>query len=74
MDIRNTFVTELNEISSAKKLIDLYIGGTKIQSLKPLATLKDLTFLEIDDTSIEEQEISDLRKALPYLKIVRRGR
>jgi Leucine-rich repeat (LRR) protein len=72
LDLRHTKVISLSPLKKSKKLIDLQIGNTNISDLSPLYELKDLYYLEFDNTPITKEATDELRKKLPYVKLVTR--
>ena len=67
--IDETKVTDLTAIKKLTNLHVLSVDHTKIDDLKPLHGLKQLTTLYAHRIAAPESEFNALRKALPNLKV-----
>ena len=67
--IDETKVTDLTAIKELTNLHVLSVDHTKIDDLKPLHGLKQLTTLYAHRIAAPESEFNALRKALPNLKV-----
>ncbi len=72
LDIYNTQVSDLEPLRELKSLKKLCADKTPVSNLEPLKELKNLIFLDISNCkNITDEQVEDLRKALPELRIVR---
>ncbi|TGK09096.1 leucine-rich repeat domain-containing protein [Leptospira fletcheri] len=69
LELRNTLVSDLKPLSNCSQLRELYLQGTKVRNLLPLYGLSELLHLQLDRTEVSNEEISEIRRKLPYLKI-----
>jgi Leucine-rich repeat (LRR) protein len=70
--VHQTRVSDLEPIKGLVNLQDLYISGTEVTNLEPLKGLANLQKLLIDGcNNISDEQVEDLQKALPNLKIER---
>ncbi len=72
LTIQSTLVSNLEQLKSLTNLEILNLVDIRISSLRPLMGLKNLRELSIRNCeNIADQEIEDLQKALPNLRIER---
>jgi len=72
LNLNWTRVTNLEPIENLKKLQKLSLTGTKVSDLEPIKSLINLQELKIEYCeNINDEQIEDLQKALPNLKIDR---
>jgi hypothetical protein len=68
--IYQTKISDLEPLKGLKNLKELYIGDTQVSSLEPLKELLNLQKLEmVKCVNVPAEQIEDLQKALPNLKI-----
>lgn len=68
--IKNTKVKDLSPLGNCTSLQELYLQGTEVKDLVPLYSLSGLFHLQLDGTDVSDDEIRNIRKQLPYLKIM----
>ena len=52
-----------------RRIESLYLSGTQVRDLSPLAALISLRVLDISGIEISQEQVARLRQALPHLKI-----
>lgn len=68
--IKRTSVSDLTPLRNCRNLQELYLEGTQTKDLSPLYPLSGLVHLQLDGTKVSEDEIRNIRRELPYLKII----
>lgn len=72
LDLSNTSFEDINTITGIKNLQELNISNTKVSDLKPIKKFKQLKYLDLKNcVNITDQQVGDLQKALPNLRIER---
>ena len=61
----NTEVSDLTPLAGMRNLEVLHLDGTQVSDLAPLAKLTSLQRLSLSNTQIREEQVEQLRKALP---------
>ncbi len=70
--ITNCQVHDLEPITGLTNLQQLYLSGTPVSNLEPVKALKKMKSLNIEGcNNITDEQVEDLQKALPELKIER---
>jgi Leucine-rich repeat (LRR) protein len=67
--LSNTQVSDLSPLAELKNLYYLQLGGTQVSDLSPLVELKNLTHLDLRNTLVSEEQVEELRQALPNCEI-----
>jgi Leucine-rich repeat (LRR) protein len=67
--LSNMQVSDLSPLSELKNLEGLGLYGTQVSDLSPLAELKNLEWLGLEDTQVSEEQVQELRQALPNCNI-----
>ena len=67
--LKNTHVSDLSPLAELKNLEVLDLNGTLVSDLWPLAELKSLGSLDLTNTKVSEEQVQELRLALPNCKI-----
>ena len=62
-------ISDISVLSELTNLTELYLANNKISDISALTGLTNLTILNLIDNPISEEQIAELRKALPYTKI-----
>jgi hypothetical protein len=70
LELSNTQVSDLSPLAELKNLAGLGLDGTLVSDLSPLAELKNLEVLLLNDCSVNEEQVQELRLALPNCTIV----
>ncbi|MBN1973478.1 MAG: leucine-rich repeat domain-containing protein [Sedimentisphaerales bacterium] len=68
--IMGTKVRDISVLTNLTKLQLLEISKTDISDIKPLANLKNLKTLALFGTNVSDEQEAELKKALPYLRIM----
>ena len=72
LNLSNTSFEDMNTITGIKNLQELDISNTKVSDLKPIKKFKQLKYLDLKNcVNITDQQVGDLQKALPNLRIER---
>ena len=72
LSLNRTPISDLEPIKGLTNLEQLYLNETEVSNLEPLKCLIKLRMLNISHCkNITDQQVEDLKKALPELKIVR---
>ena len=71
LDLQGTSVTDISPLSNLKNLSWLDLSDNPISDLTPLARLTKLESLNLIGTSVTDEEVARLQKALPNCKIRR---
>jgi hypothetical protein len=72
LNLSNTSFEDIDTITGIKNLHELDISNTKVSDLKPIKKFKQLNYLDIGKcVNITDQQVEDLQKALPNLRIER---
>jgi Leucine-rich repeat (LRR) protein len=71
LSIIGTAVSDLTPIKELNKLQVLYFSGTKVSDLTPIKELKGLKMLELSGKAVSNEQVAELKKALPKLRIIR---
>jgi len=70
LSLSGTLVTDLRPLGKLKNLRELVLMQTSVSNIKPLKGLTNLKLLYLNDSpNITKEQIEDLQKALPELKI-----
>ena len=64
-------MAELLNMAELNSETDIDLANTQISDLTPLANLKSLKWLHLDDTQSSEEQITKLQQALPNCAIER---
>jgi Leucine-rich repeat (LRR) protein len=67
----NTKVSDVTPIKELKWLNGLDLSGTAVSDLTPLKELNKLQVLWLSGTAVSNEQLAELEKALPKLKIIR---
>jgi Leucine-rich repeat (LRR) protein len=67
--LSNTQVSDLSPLAEFKNLAYLHIGDTRVNDLSPLAELKNLRELYLRNTQVSDEQVQELRQALPNCNI-----
>ena len=70
VDLRGTPVTDLSPLAGLKNLDLLYLRNTQVSDLSPLAELKNLKWLLLGNMSVSDEDVQELRQALPNCEII----
>ncbi|MDA1049384.1 MAG: leucine-rich repeat domain-containing protein [Planctomycetota bacterium] len=70
LDLRRTPVTDLSPLAKLKNLKELRLNETLVNDLSPLAGLKNLGSLSLVYTRVSDEQVQELRQALPNCKII----
>ena len=72
LSINSSRISSLDTVKSFPNLKELHIYSTQIADLEPIKNLKNLKMLYISNCpNITDEQVEDLQKALPELKIYR---
>jgi Leucine-rich repeat (LRR) protein len=71
LNLGGTTVSDLTPLKELKGLEDLRLSDTSVSDLTPLKELNKLQVLFLDGTKVPDEQVSELKKALPELKIIR---
>lgn len=72
LEIDNTMISDIEPLKGLTKLTVLLLNDTPVSNLKPLKGLTNLESLDLSNCkNITEEQVEDLQKALPNLKISR---
>jgi Leucine-rich repeat (LRR) protein len=72
LNLSKTMVSDLEPTKNLTNLQELYLHETNISNLEPIKNLKNLKILDIRNCiNITDEQVEDLQKALPELKIYR---
>jgi Leucine-rich repeat (LRR) protein len=67
--LHNTQVSDLSPLAKLKNFYQLYLHNTQVSNLSPLAELKSLKELGLGGTQVSDEEVQELRQALPNCEI-----
>ncbi len=67
--LHNTQVSDLSPLAELKNLETLGLSNTQVSVLSPLAELKSLELLFLYNTQVSDEQMRELRQALPNCKI-----
>ena len=70
LNLYETPVSDLTPLSNLTGLQILHLGGTPVSDLSPLSNLTKLRLLDLTGTGITENEVRELRDALPRCHIL----
>jgi Leucine-rich repeat (LRR) protein len=73
LSIEDNKITDISMLALQKNLVELWLGGTQVNSIEPLLGTNSLNYIGIDGLNIPEQAIKNFQKSMPYVKIVRRS-
>ena len=65
LNLQNTQVSDLTPLAGLANLKYLYLNNTQVSDLAPLAKLTSLKWLDLYETPVSEEQVEELRKALP---------
>ncbi len=65
MSLSNTQVSDLSPLAELKNLEWLTLDNTQVSDLSPLAELKNLYYLELYIKQVSDEQVRELRQALP---------
>ncbi|MBN1974382.1 MAG: hypothetical protein JW787_12135 [Sedimentisphaerales bacterium] len=72
LNLSDTQVNDIKSLANLKKLIFLYLNDTQVSDMSSLTNLKNLRELYIQNCeNVNDEQVEDLQKALPNLKIER---
>jgi len=66
----NTQVSDLSPLAELKNLEWLDLRDTQVNDLSPLADLKSLELLRLENTQVSDEQVQELRQALPHCLII----
>jgi len=69
--LSKTKVSDLSPLAGLKNLKRFKLNQTEVSDLSPLADMKSLLYLYLDQTKVSEEQIEQLKLALPKCKIRR---
>ena len=69
--LTQTKVSDLSPLAGLKNLKRFKLNQTEVSDLSPLADMKSLLYLYLDQTKVSEEQIEQLKLALPKCKIRR---
>jgi hypothetical protein len=69
VNLDNTQMSDLSPLAEMKHLKVLFIFHTQVSDLSPLAELKNLERLKLFNTQVSEEQVQELRQALPNCNI-----
>ena len=67
--LSNTQVSDITPLAKLTSLQELYLDGTPVSDITPLATLTSLRELYLEGTPVREEQVEELRRALPKCEI-----
>ncbi len=67
--LSNTKVSDLSPLTELKNLTTLFLNGTQVSDLSPLTELKNLEVLNLSFTKISDDQVQELKLALPNIRI-----
>jgi hypothetical protein len=68
--LHNTQVSDLSILVELKNLEYLGVRNTWVSDLSPLAELKNLKMLTLNDTPVSDEQVEELRQALPNARLL----
>ena len=72
LELLNTSVTDLSPVKDLINLEELVIRVSPVSDIEPIKVLKNLKLLLLEDCiNITDEQIEELKRALPDLKISR---
>ncbi len=71
LELYRTQVSNLKPLRNLTNLRTLGLGSTQVSNLEPIKGLKKLRYISIRNCPITDEQVEDLQKALPNLKISR---
>lgn len=71
LGLMNTQVNDLKPIKGLTSLQSLGLMDTQVSNLEPIKGLTSLKWISLTDTQVSDEQVEDLKEALPKLKIVR---
>jgi hypothetical protein len=69
LHFRRTAVSDLSPLAKLGNLILLVLSDTQVNDLSPLAELKNLKWLRLHNTQVSDEQVQELRQALPNCEI-----
>ena len=69
LTLTETPVSDLSPLAELKNLESLILVATKVSDLSPLSELKKLKSLSVLSTPVSEEQVEELRLALPNCQI-----
>jgi hypothetical protein len=69
LDLDQTQVSDLTPLAGLTGLQELYLSGTQISDLSPLAGLTGLQTLNLLGTRVSEEQVAELKRRLPRLRV-----
>ena len=70
LDLSNSQVTDVSLLAELRNLEVLFLSNTQVADVTSLAELKNLDWLDLSDTQVTDEQINDLKRALPNCKIL----
>ena len=70
LDLRMTYVRDLSPLAELKNLKTLDLGKTRVSDLSPLTELKNLKTLVLLGKQVSDEQVQELKQALPNLEII----
>ena len=71
LNLEGTAVSDLTPLAGMEYLEELNLNGTEVSDLTPLAGMERLERLFLEGTKVTEEQIEQLKLALPNCKISR---
>ena len=65
-------VNDLSPLAELKNLKGFYLCNTQVSDLSPLADLKNLEMLLLENIPVSDEQVQELRQALPNCTIHKR--
>lgn len=69
--IWNTDVSDIKPLANCTNLRNLNFSGTNVSYIKPLANMKNLRGLSLTNMQVSDEQVAELKKALPNVSISR---
>jgi Leucine-rich repeat (LRR) protein len=74
LDLVGTLVSDVTPLTGAVQLRELYLTDTHVANVAPLEHLTDLRTLGLVYTDVTNEQVAELKKALPYCDIFHQQR
>ena len=67
--LSGTKVSDLTPLKELKGLEHLYLSDTAVSDLTPIKDLTGLQWLDLSGTAVSNEQVAELKKALPKLNV-----
>jgi Leucine-rich repeat (LRR) protein len=73
LNLEENKIQDISALKENRNLIEVWLGGTNVNTLDPLLGMDSLNYIGIDRLPISENDLENFQKQMKYVKLVRRS-